>query len=71
MIYKRKRKEANNTIVHSNNQCEIDTEYVSFKLKNDGFPYMEAHHLIPMSRQDLFEYALDVEENIAFFVVNA
>ena len=25
---------------------------------------MEAHHLIPMSKQNLFEYSIDIEENI-------
>ena len=64
LIYKRERKRANNAIIHSKHQCEIDAKHISFKRKNDGFPYMEAHHLIPMSKQDLFEYSLDVEENI-------
>lgn len=27
-------------------------------------PYTEAHHLVPLAYSDLFNYSLDVEENI-------
>ena len=64
LVYKRDRQKANNAILHSNHRCEINHDHISFKRKSDGLPYMEAHHLIPMAQQDLFEYSLDVEENI-------
>ena len=63
-VYKRDRQKAINAISHSNFQCEINPDHLSFVKKSDGLPYMEAHHLIPMAQQDLFEYSLDVEENI-------
>ncbi len=44
-------------------KCEFDESHKTFIAK-DGHLYMEAHHLIPLSKQDEFEKNLDVKENI-------
>lgn len=47
----------------ANHLCEGDPEHETF-LSISGNPYMEAHHLIPISLQDRFDVSLDVPENI-------
>ena len=55
---------AKNVIIHSNYKCNIDPNHSTFITKNNK-PYMEAHHLIPLSAQDSFKDAgLDTEANI-------
>jgi predicted HNH restriction endonuclease len=54
---------AKRCIVLSNYKCNLDGDHESFITKK-GKPYMEAHHLIPISYQDYFDYSLDVEANI-------
>ena len=44
--------------------CEIDTNHKSFISNVTGKNYMEAHHLIPISKQDDFEYSLDKVANV-------
>ena len=44
-------------------KCAVDESHFTF-LTEDGIPYMEAHHLIPMSMQGGFLNSLDVEENL-------
>ena len=43
-------------------KCEINIEHETFH--NGKHPYMEGHHLIPMSQQDFFTSSLDVPSNI-------
>lgn len=43
--------------------CNVDSNHITF-ISRTGFPYIEAHHLIPISNQDDFEYSLDVKANI-------
>jgi len=45
-------------------KCELNSAHLTFTNKKSGNQYMEAHHLIPMSKQGLFEFDLDVPENI-------
>ena len=45
-------------------QCEYNRNHISFTRKSDGKPYTEAHHLIPISYQELFDCSLDVPANI-------
>lgn len=45
-------------------QCEIDSSHETFQSKAKGLPYVEAHHLIPMSKQSDFDVSLDVSANI-------
>ena len=44
--------------------CEVDYLHATFISNKTGKPYMEAHHLIPMSKQEDFEYSLDKIANI-------
>ncbi|NKC60592.1 hypothetical protein HED34_11540 [Vagococcus fluvialis] len=45
-------------------KCEIDPEHETFTNLSNNKPYMEAHHLIPMSKQDDFVKSIDFAENI-------
>jgi|GEM_PF-618156 len=44
--------------------CEYDNKHVTFVNNFDNNPYIEAHHLIPMATQGLFEYNIDFADNI-------
>lgn len=44
--------------------CEIDDSHESFIAERTHHPYMEAHHAIPMNKQDKFRNSLDVYANI-------
>lgn len=61
--YKRNSTKAKRAIIYAKYRCSIDNNHCSFIAKN-GKPYMEAHHLIPISAQDEFENSLDVDANI-------
>ena len=61
--YRRDNEKAKKSIVLANYKCELDDNHQTFNTIN-GKPYMEAHHLIPLSTQDYFEYSLDVDANI-------
>ena len=47
---------AKNALVKANFKCELNPAHQTFINKKTGNPYMEAHHLIPMSKQGLFEF---------------
>lgn len=51
-------------IKRANYMCEYDPSHLSFIRKTNNKNYTEAHHLIPLSNQDEFEYSLDIPENI-------
>ncbi|MGI6728758.1 MAG: HNH endonuclease [Bacilli bacterium] len=61
--YRRDNEKAKKSIALANYKCELDGSHQTFNTSN-GKPYMEAHHLIPLSTQDYFEYSLDVDANI-------
>ncbi|MDM0046929.1 DUF3578 domain-containing protein [Variovorax dokdonensis] len=66
-VYARNADVAARALAMGGNTCALKTEsaaHATFISKRSGRPYMEAHHLIPMSRQDDFAFSLDVEENI-------
>lgn len=44
-------------------KCGLNSGHATFVTKN-GTPYVEAHHLIPMRKQDEFNNSLDVKANI-------
>lgn len=54
----------------TNYQCEIDKEHKSFISKFTQKQYVEAHHLIPLSKQDDFIYTLDIPVNIVSLCPN-
>lgn len=47
----------------ANYLCEWNTDHITF-VTNNGIPYIETHHLIPLNFQTDFEYSLDVKANI-------
>ncbi|WP_148293046.1 MrcB family domain-containing protein [Comamonas sp. B-9] len=48
----------------ANFQCEVESGHRTFTSKAKRRQYIEAHHLIPISVQDEFEYSLDVSANV-------
>ena len=44
--------------------CECDDSHNTFTARSTAQQYMEPHHLIPISKQGLFEHGLDVPANI-------
>ena len=55
---------AKNALVIADFKCELNPAHQTFINKKSDNPYMEAHHLIPMSKQGMFEFDIDVPENI-------
>lgn len=69
-IYRRDKEIAFNALINANFECEIDSSHKSFISKKTNKKYMEVHHLIPLAYADIFEYSLDVEENIVSLCSN-
>lgn len=67
--FKRNPEKAKKSIVLANYKCDLNQSHVSFISKN-GKPYMEAHHLVPLSTQEYFDYSLDVDANIVCLCPN-
>lgn len=67
--FRRNPEKAKKSIVLANYKCDLDKSHVSF-IANIGKPYMEAHHLIPLSTQDYFDNSLDVDANIVCLCPN-
>lgn len=61
---------AANSLIHSNYSCSFNTAHSSFTSSKTNKPYMEVHHLIPLSEQDNFKVSLDVEANIVSLCSN-
>lgn len=51
-------------------KCEIDEMHKTFISRNFEVPYVEMHHLIPLSAQGQFEKSLDVPANIVALCSN-
>lgn len=64
-IYQRSRRVAAEAIQNSNYLCQIDSNHAFFKSRTTKKNYVEAHHIIPISTQALFEYSIDCVPNIA------
>ena len=69
-VYTRNKKVSANALIHAKYLCEIDNTHVTFKRRNSNINYTEPHHLIPLKYSELFEYSLDVEENIVSLCSN-
>lgn len=54
----------NQVIMSSWYKCEINEKHKTFTSDLTRQPYMEGHHGIPISKQDKFNYSLDVYANI-------
>jgi 5-methylcytosine-specific restriction protein A len=63
--YKRDPEVAAAALKKANFKCEIDHDHETFTSNATKLPYVEAHHLIPMSKQSNFKVSLDVTANIA------
>lgn len=44
--------------------CEVDMNHDLFVSRFSGNPYLEAHHLIPLGSNNIFDTSLDILENI-------
>ena len=64
LVYPRDKQVALNALSRAKHRCEFNSGHSSFISKYTNYPYMEAHHLIPLAYQDQFEYSLDNESNI-------
>lgn len=62
--YPRSQEIASNAIILAKWRCEAECNNELFYRKDGVSTYTEAHHLIPLSFQDYFEYSLDVEANV-------
>jgi len=62
--YQSNPRRSKNALIAADFKCEIDEDHKTFINKKSKRQYMEAHHLIPMSKQGKFEYDIDVPENI-------
>lgn len=62
--YKRDVTAARFALRRANFKCEFDNNHASFIRATKNETYMEPHHLIPLSQQELFEFSLDVPANI-------
>jgi len=58
------------SLVRADYKCEVDPSHLTFISKASGNPFMEAHHLIPITRQGDFSYSIDVPENIVSLCPN-
>jgi hypothetical protein len=67
--FKRSELKAKKSIILADFKCDLDNSHTSFISKN-GKPYMEAHHLVPLSCQDEFQFSLDVDSNIVCLCPN-
>lgn len=63
-VWKRNAKFASNAIANAEYKCEIDPNHKHFVSKYSNENYVEAHHIIPMFKQDQYDCSLDVYANI-------
>ncbi len=58
-------------VIHASRfSCECDLAHTSFTSKATLRRYVEGHHLIPLQRQALFPYSLDVYANVVSLCPN-
>lgn len=69
-IYQRSIGVVSNALSYANYCCEGECSTELFLRKDGKTNYTEAHHLIPLSFQDEFDYSLDVEANVVSLCPN-
>lgn len=69
-VFVRDKQTAINALAHACYECEIDSSHPTFIRRNSDMKYTEPHHLVPMAFSELFEYSLDIEENIVSLCSN-
>ena len=69
--YPRNAQKAGDALLSAGFMCEVDAGHFSFYSKVDpSRMYVEAHHLIPLSKYDEFENSLDIPANIVSLCPN-
>lgn len=63
-VYKRNKNLAIKRMELSGFYCEADKSHELFISRSTGNPFLEAHHLIPLGSNELFDTSLDILENI-------
>lgn len=63
-VFKRDRNIARKRIRLSNFKCEINNTHDLFVSRFTHKPYLEAHHLVPINAQGLFDRKLDTIDNV-------
>lgn len=63
-VYGRSRAVALDAFQAAGYRCEIDPSHQLFTSRSTGLPYLEPHHLIPISMQGHFATSLDVPINV-------
>ncbi len=69
-VYKRNPRVALKRVMLANYTCEIDASHKTFTSAKWQAPFVEAHHLIPMAFQNLFNESLDDVSNIVSLCPN-
>ena len=70
IVPKRDANVAINALCIAEHKCEVNPTHTTFLRKRTTIPYMESHHLIPISKFRDFQYSLDVEENVVSLCPN-
>ncbi|MEB6256784.1 HNH endonuclease [Mammaliicoccus sciuri] len=70
LYYPRNYNESLRAKINSNYQCEYDENHKTFINEWDRNPHVEAHHLIPMAAQSLYDLSIDFSENIVSLCPN-
>lgn len=60
----RNAKVAAQALARAHFRCEVDPSHQTFISRAKSLPYVEAHHLVPMSQQEMFSVSLDVSANV-------
>lgn len=68
--FQRNISEATAALEKADFKCEVDPTHITFTSKSSGKPYVEGHHLIPLSLQDQFTHNIDIKENIVALCPN-
>jgi len=69
-VYGRSRAVALQAFRSAQYKCEVDPSHQLFTSGSTGLPYLEPHHLIPISMQSHFEQSLDVPINVFALCAN-
>ncbi|MBY0063556.1 HNH endonuclease [Priestia aryabhattai] len=68
--FQRNIQESAQALKKANFICEVSSTHETFLSSVSGKPYVEGHHLIPLSLQDQFELTIDIKENIVALCPN-
>ena len=70
MRYPASRKIAQEALKEADFRCEFDPSHDTFISGSSGNPYVEGHHLVPLSRHENFKVSLDVHSNVVALCPN-